>query len=139
MEELLEYREKLLARSDEATRELAELAANVPPDRWHASLADGRSLQAKLVELYDRDRRVLLDLFEGVAGSHQDTAHLTSEQLVREVVRLRRVTLDRLRTLAPDRWGQTARHDQFGVRSLQWWVERSLAEIIPLLRALRQL
>ena len=33
--------------------------------------------------------------------------------------------LDLLSTLQPDEWSKTARHKTLGIRTFQWWVERS--------------
>jgi hypothetical protein len=46
--------------------------------------------------------------------------------MINEYTALRQNELKFLRELPPRDWARTGRHNIFGVRTVQWWVERML-------------
>jgi hypothetical protein len=140
MEELLAYRKKLLLRLQDNVAELRQLAAARPPEAWQVALpGDGRtphqvvahlrSIEAQAMSL--RLRRILdedepfLDLFHDDAwqAEHYQAAEPLAN-IIEEYARLRAAELSWLQDLPSAGWNRTGRHPWYGVRTLQWWVER---------------
>lgn len=135
MEELYSYRRSLLARFAAVASDLAarhtQLSAEQP----------AMSLDVISRHLLEAERRVYFPAIERILGEDQPTLQVTADpeqdsdsrlgcktgpELLRAYTELRAQEVRLLESQPPGAWGRTARHPVFGVRTLQWWVERSL-------------
>ena len=151
--DLLEaYRQTLAARAEEVVKRLAEAVAAIPAERWHTPLAEGewsphelmahlRDVEAQAYSI--RLRRILeedsptLPAFDA-RGWHEDHYNPDEpmENLLSDYARLREEELALLRQMSPEQWSHFGRHDQFGIRTSQWWVECMLAHAFEHLQQL---
>lgn len=153
MEQLYDYRRRLLDKLEGIVPEIADAVAAIPESRWHKSIAPGqRSPHAVAAHLRDverhaylvRLRKVLdeespvLESFdpEGWEAQHYDAAEAMTAVLA-EYARLREDELGLLRALPPHSWTRVGRHSAFGVRTVQWWAERMLQHATEHLDELR--
>jgi len=142
MDELLAYRQNLLANLKDIVSELCQTAATIPEAAWHTPPARGqstphqtlahlRALESQAIAV--RLRRILdesephLPLFDddGWMAIHYDPNEPV-QTILDEYASLRQQELSWLKDLPPQAWNRTARHPWWGVRALQWWVEQCL-------------
>lgn len=152
---LLEYRARLLERLETVVSELADAIAAIPESRWpDPSPRGGRSPHALIAHLRDvereaylpRLRRLLNDdlpTFEVWDSPHWDTDVYNPNELITQILAdyagTREAELQLLQSLQPHDWTRVGRHASFGLRTLQWWVERLLEYAEEHLRELRRL
>jgi hypothetical protein len=60
------------------------------------------------------------------------------EEILEEYAALRQSELERLQSLPPGSWSRVGRHPVYGLRTLQWWVEKGLAHAEEHLGALQK-
>ncbi|MBI3240926.1 MAG: DinB family protein [Chloroflexi bacterium] len=137
MEQLYEYRERLLNRLEAIATEIAGAVTEIPQSRWREPVKpDGRSPRAILSSLCDVERyayslrlqRILAEdtpTLDSFTPQPQNPA-LTMTDLLAEYKTLRQAELEILRRLPPAGWGRVGRHPTFGLRTVQWWAERTL-------------
>ena len=147
-EQLYDYRARLLARLEAITDEIADAAVEIPQGRWREPVKPGgRSPHAILSSLCDveqyayslRLQRILTEdtpALEPFTPQPHDPA-LTMTDLLAEYKSLRRAELELLRHLPPAGWARAGRHPLFGLRTVQWWAERTLEHSNRHLRELR--
>jgi len=140
MEELLAYRQNLLANLAGIVSELRQAAVDMPDAGWHTPAAPGqatphqvlahlRALESQAIMV--RLRRVLdedephLPLFDDDEwmAAHYDPAEPV-QSILDDYGDLRQQELSWLNNLPSAAWNRTARHPWWGVRTLQWWVEQ---------------
>jgi hypothetical protein len=148
MEQLYDYRERLLARLEAIADEIASAVSAIPQSRWREPVKPGgRSPQAIFSGLCDLERyvyslrlqRILAEdtpMLDAFTPPSQNPA-LTMADLLAEYKTLRQAELELLRHLPPSRWARAGRHPLFGVRTAQWWAERTLEHSKRHLRELR--
>lgn len=144
MEQLLEYRQRLLDRYEAAAREFreaVETAADptVPREAggWsvHQLAAHTRDVEKLVYGL--RVRRTLEEddpLFENFDGDAYMAEHYRADEplasILDELADSVRGNAARLRGLPPEAWTRTSRHAAYGGGfTVQTWVERALAHI----------
>ncbi len=144
MEQLLEYRQKLLERYEVAAREFraaVETAArpNVPREAggWsvHQIAAHTRDVEKMVYGL--RVRRTLEEddpLFENFDGDAYMAEHYRADEplasILDELADSVRDNAARLRALPPEAWTRASRHVTYGSGfTAQTWMERALAHI----------
>ncbi len=142
MEEITQYRQDLLSKFAGAVDELSGIVTKIPADAWHVATAlnthPPHYILARLVELdtslftdqvhriYDENRPTL-PVWD---GDNWMAEHYDPEKPVQELLEkfshARKQEVEWLHGLSPDGWSLTARHPWWGVRTLQWWVEKQL-------------
>jgi len=143
MKELFKYRDLLLERLEATAFTLAEVLRRAPDGALHKpllkndwtphqvaahlrnieSLAFQPRLESILVEDMPRfvlfeDRRYMRDDYDPA----EPLAHILAAYQD-----LRAAQRQMLAALAPEAWNRSGRHPTWGVRTLQWWAEYSLA------------
>jgi len=142
MDEIVAYREDLLTALERMVIELPKTVADIPSRAWHQPLGDDSNtphyILAHLRELEDQvfsiQLRRILDEETPLVPVFNDDAwmavHYKPEEptmtIVEDFVKLRKHELNGLRKLSPPAWSRIARHPQWGVHTLQWWVELQL-------------
>lgn len=144
MDQLLEYRARLLDRFEEATRQFCEAVEtatqpNVPSEAngWsvHQLAAHTRDTEKMVYGL--RIRRTLEEddpIFENFDGDAYMAAHYNPEEplasILDELADSVRANVARLRSLPPEAWTRPSRHETYGAGfTAQTWVERALAHV----------
>lgn len=143
MEQLHEYRARLLESLGQQPQQLADALAGVPEADWHRRRTpDGLTLHHLVSHLRDlevlahlpRLRRILaedeprLEAFPSHNWTDDDydpTRPMTD--ILAEYALAREEALLLLRNLAPGDWSRLSFHPPSGRRTLQWWVERMWA------------
>ncbi len=135
MEELRRYRQALLATWERHPDALKAA--------WKASAASPQANRV-LLRLWWWEKQVgypnLMALLKGAAPSHVlpplPERMPSPESMLADYRRWRQGAVESLRHAAPTVWSSIGRHPQAGRRTVQWWVERSLAEGEQALRML---
>ncbi len=143
MEELIEYRRRLLDRYEQVAAELAQLLNQIPVEDRRKPLANSRwSPHHLAAHLRNVESQTFLPHFRRLLGKngpgseHSDSAVWTDEnydpneplqEILQVYARMRLQELEWLQSMPAEGWSRTDRHPVFGLRTLQWWVERSLA------------
>jgi hypothetical protein len=143
MQDLLDYRARLVERFGRQPSEFAQAIAALPEAEWwlrrgpdgrtvHALMAHTRDLEA--LAYLPRLRRILreddpaLPAFASHRWSEADyDATEPMEALLADFARAREEEVALVRDLAPAGWSRCGFHPPTGRRTAQWWVERALA------------
>lgn len=152
MEELLEYRQRMLNKIADSGKSLekglsmiADPASPLEPDGWnsHQMVAHIRDVNKQVY--WPRIHRIIeedIPLFENFDGDAWMTAHYQPEEPLQEMVNeFSNQCLSNanwLRNLPIEAWNRSGKHPTIGVHSLQWWVERLLDHISDHLAQLGQ-
>ena len=153
LEQLNNYRERLLNRLSEVVDDLITVVDNMPERGWHDPLGvDGDTPHKVLAHLRAIEKhalsvrlRLILDeeaptliLFDdsGWMDTHYDPDEPPRE-ILEDYATLRQRELTWLRNLPAEGWNRTARHPWWGSRSFQWYVEQCLEYSEEHLRALQ--
>lgn len=146
MEQLYDYRTRLLAQLESAAQEIQATLEQAPHAQGgspaHRALARLRNMEKLVYSI--RLQKILseempyMELFNISEWEEKnyDPAEPAPE-ILREYLALRTQELKLLRTLTPQQWTQLGRHSTFGVRTLQWWVERMLEHATRQLNEIR--
>ena len=143
MGELDDYRERLLERLGKIVDELIQAVNELPPEAWHKPISPhGQTLHYVLAHLRNIEAQALavrlrriLDEDTPLLSLFDDEAWMASNYQADEPVQVilddyrhnRQEELSWLRSMPAIAWNRLARHPWWGVRTLQWWVEHSLA------------
>jgi len=143
MENLYAYRQRMLARFQAIVVDLEQAVDALAQKDWHSPLEpDGWSLHQVLVHLRDADAHAYLPRLlrilavdtpfvekfddEGWMIEHYNPDEPVSSILA-EYRELRSSEIACLESITPADWSRKGRHPTLGLRTIQWWVERSLA------------
>jgi hypothetical protein len=156
MEELITYRQELLAALEADITTLARIETSFSSQDWYCPLGGDHSTpHFTLARIWAEDahgfapqiRRILdeekplLSVFDAEAwlADHYDPEE-PARIIIENFASLRTWELGLLCGLAPASWSRTARDPRWGVHTLQWWVElqrnfshQHLSLLIPLL------
>ncbi len=143
MEQLLEYRQRLLSSLRSSAEDLIAILAKIPDDQYSVPVeADGWSAHQIVTHLRDKEaqaylprmRQILFDsspCLESFSGEDWMKAHYRAGEPVQDILLeyqgLRNQELDLLENLPGPGWSRMGRHPAWGVRTLQWWAEQSLS------------
>jgi hypothetical protein len=140
MDEITEYREKLIHRLEYQPEELKATLNILPEAQWHdRRLPDGRSVHQLVAHIRDletlafrprfrlvlMEERPILEAFAShtwSAGSYEAGEPLGKMLAEFEHARAEAVAL--MRPLTPADWARAGFHPPSGWRSAQWWAER---------------
>ncbi len=136
-EQLYDYRARLLDRLESIAAEVAATVAEIPQSRWHEPVKPGgRTPHAILSSLCDveqyayslRLQRILAEDAPALDAFTPQPSNpaLAMADMLAEYKALRRAELELLRHLPPTGWARVGRHPAFGLRTAQWWAERTL-------------
>jgi hypothetical protein len=142
LNELDEYRQKLLDRYAQVADDLAGFLDAFPeerldqpltPDGWsvHRILAHVRDMEAAAflprLELLLKDEQPYLERYDEREWLREnDPPSESAREIVESYHCLRKRELSWLNEMEPEGWSRAGRHPTWGQRTLQWWVERSL-------------
>lgn len=143
MEELLEYRQRLVTRVAESGS-LLEKAIQQYKDPFLPLEPGGWNVHQIVTHLRDVNQQVYLPrlsrilneenpLFENFDGETWMAEHYQSKEPLQKIMaefdEQCRSCSKWLSGLKNDAWNRSGKHPTIGVHSLQWWVERTLAHI----------
>lgn len=153
MEQLVDYRTRLLHRFERLPADLAEAIAAIPePEWWLRRVPDSRNVHALTAHLRDleslaylpRIRRILAEDEPALQAfpTHRwsDPAYDPTEPmeaLLGDYARAREEEMALIRQLPPSGWSRAGFHPPTGRRTAQWWVERALAHGLEHLAEIR--
>lgn len=141
LDQIYEYRARLLTRLAEQPAEFAELVALIPNAEWHNHRApDGATLHqlaahfrdAEGLAFWPRVQRILVEDFPHLdpfphhrwSVEAQYRADEPVAAILASFTLTRADVVERLRPLDPDTWTRAGFHPPSGPRTLQFWVER---------------
>lgn len=152
MEELIFYRERLMQRLETIATDFQQAVESIPASRLYVPLqAGGMSAHQVAAHLRNVEAQVFLPRLQRILAeeSPQLEKLLGGDWLLKEYRMdepLEKILTDFgemrcqevrwLKQMPAQSWSRTARHPIWGVRTLQWWVEKSLAHIEDHLRGL---
>jgi len=143
MEELLEYRQRMIKKIAMASEKI-EAAISRIKDPMVPLENDGWNLHQVVVHMRDVNQQVYLPrlhriieednpMFENFDGEAWMAEHYLPQEPIRKLVaefsEQCLSTADWLKSLPLEAWNRPGQHPSFGKHSLQWWVERTLAHI----------
>lgn len=144
MEQLLDYRSRLLDRYEEATRQFCEsveaaarLKVHTEAGEWSARQIAAHTRDVDKTIYGMRIRRTLGEddpFFENFDGDVYMAEHYDSNEplasILDELAASVRETVARLRRLPSEAWTRPSRHETYGAGiTAQAWVERALAHV----------
>ena len=143
MEELNGYRKRLVKRYADIATDFEALITQIPLDDGNKPDDQrGLSLHRVIAHLRDVEKQVFLPYFERIwnedfpslandaVSIRESERHNAAEPfatIMEEYKELRARELNLLGKMPTHAWNRTGRHPRLGVRTLQWFVERSLA------------
>ncbi|MBI5715240.1 MAG: DinB family protein [Chloroflexi bacterium] len=153
MDQLYDYRARLLDRLESIPDEIAQAARAVTPEKLRRPKPSGKMSPHQIVaRLRNMEKHAYsarlqkiiteespsMETFpiERWEAEHYDPSE-TVESILNEYVAIRQNELQLLRALSPRDWNRSGRHNTFGLRTVQWWAERSLEYATLQLRELR--
>lgn len=143
MEELYLYRKRLVARLESIVQDLSSAAAAGSNDDWKSTQPDDpQTPHWKLVHLRNIERQALAPRLKRILN--EDDPHLVLfddekwmeshyradepvEVIIADYEKIRKEELSWLKEMNVKAWSRTCRHPWFGVRTFQWWVEKTMA------------
>lgn len=144
MQELYSYRDLMLQRYSKVGEEVKRAAQAISKSAWHTPLEGTTSshhqiiarLHAQETQLFnpcidtlldgDEKSLPLFDVNEWLQAEYQ--CDISIESILTAYLESHTEMNVRLQNLLVDAWIRVGRHLWWGCRTLQWWVESSLAE-----------
>ncbi len=143
MNELLDYRRQLLDRWQAVVDDIRQVLAQFPDDRLHHPLTgetwtphqiaahlrdvEAQAMWPRLERILHQDAPTLENFDEQAWMRQRYRPEEPLEDILAEYAALRARQIALLRDISLADWSRTGRHPWWGSRTLQWWVERSLA------------
>ncbi len=143
MEQLLDYRRRLLESSATVIDDIESALEHIPEHDRHEPLRPGQwSAHQIISHLRDTFTREFYPCLERIQDEETPkfecfepqawmTVHYQPEEPAAEILAEYRRLLDkelkRLQKQPPEVWSRIGRHPIWGERTLQWWLEQSLA------------
>jgi hypothetical protein len=154
MDELIEYRGRLLDRFERIPADLAQRMKKIALEDLHTPMMDSTwSPHRLLAHLRNSESQTFLPRFRQILGKDGPGAELFNnaarsdetydaeeplDEILQTYAQMRLLELEWLKSMPPGGWSWTGRHLVFGLRTLQWWVERSLVHAEQHLRELQK-
>ena len=153
MDQLYDYRARLLDRLESIPDEIAQAARAIPSQKIHRPTQSGKmsphqivarlrnmekhAYSARLQKLITEELPAMktfpIDQWE---AEHYDPSE-SVESILDDYATIRQTELHLLSALSPQDWNRSGRHNTFGLRTVQLWAERSLEYATIQLRELR--
>jgi hypothetical protein len=140
LEEMIEYRKQLLRRFEKVMGDLAGALERIPPANWEARNVSGESTRNQVEQFCQIEKSVFFAVIEEILARRPEAVENASPSSPPERDRggdlgteLERIhsqcqsIIARLDDAPVEIWNTSLRHPQQGLRTLQWWVEQSLA------------
>jgi hypothetical protein len=153
LEQLWDYRARLLDRLEEQPAEFARVIAEVPEAEWHTRLAPaGPSRHQSMAHVRDLEVLAFLPRIRRIVAEDQprldaypshhwaDTFYRPEEPMAAILTAwsaAREELVQLLRPLPNDAWSRVGFHPPSGNRTLQWWAERAFVHARDHLEGLR--
>lgn len=150
MEELFEYRDRMLTRLAESGKmletalgQIKDVTTPLEPGGWNAHQVITHMRDVNQQVYIPRLHRIIDEenpLFENFDGEAWMAQHYQAQEAVPDITTqfgsqcLACATW--LRGLPAEAWNRPGKHPTIGVHSLQWWVERLLAHVTDHLKQL---
>lgn len=142
MDELYAYRRRLLERYYAIVDDLAARSESI------SSEPSASGLQQTLTHLLQVEERVFYPAIQRImheespalpvlgpeGGQSAPQFEKRLPELLATYARMHRRMVQLLESQPPKVWGRTGRHPIYGVRTLQWWLERSLNHVVQHLK-----
>ena len=142
MDQLYDYRARLLDRLESIPDEIAQAARVVTPEKIHRpTQSDKMSPHQIIARLRNMEKHAYSARLQKIIAEespsmetfpierweveHYDPSE-SIESILNEYITIRHTELNLLRALSPHDWNRSGRHNTFGLRTVQWWAERSL-------------
>ena len=153
MDQLYDYRARLLDRLESICGEIAQVVRAISPEKIHQPIQASKpsphqiiarlrnmekhaySLRLQSLITEDSPSMETFPIDHWEAGNYDPAESI--ESILDEYVALRQNELRLLRALSPHDWTRSGRHNTFGLRTVQWWAERILEYATIQLRELR--
>jgi hypothetical protein len=142
MEELIAYRQMLLAALESIIEQLTHTVNAMPSTAWHQPYSlDSHTPHSVLAHLRDleavwfalqlpRLQYESTPVLPACAKRSWRENHYQPDEAIADILNefsnLRSQELTWLRTLSSEDWSRIARHPWHGIHTLQWWVEHQL-------------
>ena len=155
MEELYSYRSRMLERYAHVGEEVGRAALAIPKSAWHDPLKEMHTNPNRLIaRLHALENQLFRPCIFGLLDSigkpltlfdvnvwlqTEYQSDVSPEVMLHTYLESHTEMDTRLQNLPNEAWTQTGRHPWWGYRTLQWWVESSLAEAEAVLGKLVQL
>jgi hypothetical protein len=153
MEQLYDYRARLLDRLESIPDEIAQTVRAVSSEKIHRPTQSGKMSPHQIVaRLRNMEKHAYSARLQKIIAEespsmetfpidrweaeHYDPSE-SIESILSEYVAIRQNELLLLRALSPHDWNRGGRHNTFGLRTVQWWAERCLEYASIQLRELR--
>ena len=153
MDQLYDYRARLLDRLESIPREIAQTVCAISPQKVHLPIQSGKMSPHRIVaRLRNMEKHAYsvrlhklmteelpaMEIFpiDQWEAEHYDASEST-ESILNDYIAIRQNEIQLLRSLSPQDWTRRGRHNTFGLRTIQWWAERSLEYATIQLRELR--
>lgn len=152
MEELDLYRQRLIERHISVAAELRRTAASIQQDGRERVKCEGATLQETFHHLRDVETDYFQPLIRKLVGKDAPvkgeclaqtwpapafSREEPLEAILEGFVSLHKQGAEALQGLPTEAWGRVCRHPVWGERTLQWWVEQSVAHSTGHLRQLQ--
>ncbi len=144
MKELYAYRERMMSHWEATPAALREAVSRIPAADWHRRGGAGEStLHQVLAHLRDIERDVIFPSITRLLAGETDLSlpfpawetwlatynpDESPQDVLETCLSLHAGEIARVRSHVPIPWSVEGRHPQYGKRTLQWWVEQSLAQ-----------
>jgi hypothetical protein len=142
MDELIAYRQGLLAASEEVISGLSRIVMRTSFKDWHRKtggdlhtpfyylvhlwVLEAREFALNIRRINDEDTPLLINFDDEAWMKSHPQPKERPRNILLDIGTLRSQELDWLRQLPAASWSRTARHPNWGVHTLQWWVELQL-------------
>jgi hypothetical protein len=144
MPDLLEdYRRRLLeryrAQPEELRRSLAPLSGDalhrpLEPGGWsahqvavHVRDAEAKAFAPRVIQIVEQESPELANFDSEAWMTEHYTPAESVSSIVDEIERVRAAALERIHSLPPEGWNRSGRHPARGWKTVQWWLEYSVA------------
>lgn len=155
MEELVDYRARLMERLLEQLNELRTAIDAIPASEWHTRRTpDGSTIHQHAAHVRDLEVQAFAPRFQRVVTednpalepytSHHfsDASYQPDEPMVKilaEFAAAREAAVSQMRALRAEDWSRAGFHPPSGQRTAQWWAERMYGHVREHLEEVRGL
>ncbi len=153
MDQLYDYRARLLDQLESIPNEITRTVRAISPEKIHRpTQLDKMSPHQIIARLRNMEKHAYSARLQKIIAEESPSMETfpierweaehyapseSIESILNEYGAIRQNELHLLRALSPHDWNRSGRHNTFGLRTVQWWAERSLEYATIQLRELR--